>query len=120
MRDLKLGTDGDLDLTGGGASIVEGAPAVVQRLTIRLRLFASEWFLDRRKGVPYYERILVKNPDLGVVAATLQAVVLKTEGIVRLLTYQQRLDTDARALIVSLTAEATDGSEVILNEVALP
>lgn len=44
-------------------------------------MFLGEWFLDTRQGVPYFQTILVKNPNIGIVRSVLRSVLEQTEGI---------------------------------------
>jgi hypothetical protein len=68
MTDLTLDQNtGDVLITNGAASVVEGADATGQRIYVKLRTFRGEHFLDNRAGLPYHDRILVRGanePDL--------------------------------------------------------
>lgn len=57
----------DIGLDGSGniAVLVDPSALLAQRIQCRLQTFKGECFLDRSVGVPYYEEILKKNPDLG-------------------------------------------------------
>ena len=35
-----------------------------QQVMLRLGFFKGEWFLDEETGLPWYEEILVKNPNM--------------------------------------------------------
>jgi hypothetical protein len=61
--------------------ILKGAAAIAQRLRTRLRFFKGEWFLDKRQGMPYYEQVLVKNPDLTLVRSLFRRAILETPGV---------------------------------------
>lgn len=118
MADFKLNAQGDLDLASGGLALTNDAngETVEQRLRVRLRLFAGEWFLDNRLGVPYYSLILVKQPDLGAVESALRSVLLETPGVASLLTYNQRFDAEARALSVEFSVRTDSGDTLDLQE----
>lgn len=117
MLDLKLDASGDLAIEGGDARIVSGVDEIAQSLRIRLRLFKGEWFLNNELGTDYYGRILLKNPDLAVVAAELQAVILGTVGVTRLTEYSQAFNTAARGLAVTFTVETESGDLLTVSEV---
>lgn len=55
--------------------------AAAQRLECKFRQFRGEWFLDTRIGVPYYESIYVKKPNLQLVRRIFRRVIL-TEAVV--------------------------------------
>ena len=61
MTDVKLNAAGDIDLSTGGAELVEGLDARIQAMKIAMQSFQGDWFLDLRDGLPYIGRILVKN-----------------------------------------------------------
>lgn len=56
--------------------LVQGGDRIAQELTVRLRWWLGEWFLDQRQGVPYLQRILRK----GVSAQTVRAIVRRQIG----------------------------------------
>jgi hypothetical protein len=76
-RDLALDSAGDLDLAGGG-HLVEGQAAIAQRLTIRLRTFLGEYFLDTTRGLPW-----LTWSESKMDAATLRQVKLLALSTVR-------------------------------------
>lgn len=110
MADLQLATlDNDLDIDGAAMSIVDGDDALLQHLLIRLRLFKGEWFLDERVGVPYYDSILIKNPDLVAIRSIFRQAILTTPGIASLDALTTSYDSTTRTLTVTFTAVKDDG-----------
>ena len=113
----------DLELTGGGLSIVDGdlvlldgLDAIAQDVSTRLKMFLGEWFLDTRMGVPYFQRILVKNPSMPDVIAILTKVVAATPGVLSItkgLTYA--LNGSDRSLTVAFNANTTSGTLTYTN-----
>ena len=62
MKDLLLTYDGDLHISEyGDISITD---SVRQAVRIRLLWFLQEWRFFPETGVPYFESILVKNPNI--------------------------------------------------------
>ena len=61
MKDLLLTSDGDLAVVSG--NFVDLTDSVAQAITVRLRWFFSEWRFAPQYGVPYFEEILIKNPN---------------------------------------------------------
>jgi hypothetical protein len=110
VADLQLSTvDDDLDLTGEQLSIVDGDDAIIQHLLIRLRFFTGEWFLDTRVGLPYYDSILVKNPDLVFIRSLFRKAIIKTPGIAGIDSLTTAYDGTTRKLTVSFSAVKDDG-----------
>jgi hypothetical protein len=93
---------GDLMLTDGQITLTPDLKtAVAQHIAIRLRMFFGEWFLDARQGVPYFELILVKNPDLGRINSIFRSVIVETPGVAVVDRMTLALDSATRILTVS-------------------
>lgn len=109
-KDLALDSSGDLEVP---PRLVAGAEAVAQRLGIRLRRWAGEWFLDQREGIPYVQSILRKGVDLPLVEALFRRCILETPGVASLASFSSELDRSVRRLSVSFEARLIDGSAVV-------
>ncbi len=116
MADLRLNANLDLDLTDDRLSIVEGADAVAQKVGIRLRFFRGEWLLDTRIGLPYYQEVFVKNPDLTIVNSLFRRAILTTPGITELTSYDLDIDPRTRVARLSFQARADNGETVRFSE----
>lgn len=112
--DIKLDANGDLDASTGTFVIISGADAIRQSLRIRLQFFLGEWFLDQRLGVPYYERILVKNPSTNVVRSILREAILETPGVIETTAFRTDYDNAARRMTVTFSARV-EGSDAPLD-----
>lgn len=116
MTDIKLDLDGgsanlnDVVLEGGDLVLVSGTQAILQNALQRLRTFFGEWFLDNTLGVPYFQEILVKNPDQGQVDALLLNTILGTQGIETVSNYSFEPDFIDRQLTVTFRAITTEGT----------
>jgi hypothetical protein len=110
MADLKLDPlTGDLDLTGDALSIVDGDDALTQHLAIRLRFFLGEWALDTRVGFPYFDQVLVKNPDLVTIRSLYREAILETPGVQSITRFDLSVDAAARRMSLDFTVSKTDG-----------
>ncbi len=106
--DLALKTlDHDLDFSTGDLDLLEGAEAVAQNLRIRLQFFLGEWFLDFRQGMPYFEKILVKNPGTNVVRSIIRKTVTSTPGVLALIALNTTYEGTIRKLTVAFTCRIT-------------
>ena len=81
MTDFKLTQDGDLDVSGSDIQFVEKIHMVRQNLSIRLKFFLGEWFLNITIGVPYFQSILVKNPNEVAIISFFKKTILQTNNI---------------------------------------
>lgn len=100
MSDLKLGADGDLAIKNSDLQLTTSDDAVRQHLQQRLRTFLGEWFLDLDVGVPYFQDILVKNPNINQIDGILKQKILTTPGVVELLSFTMNFDQSARSLSI--------------------
>ena len=117
MTTLKLTTAGDLDLSTGNLQLLDGNEEIAQKLKYRLQFFFGEWFLDQRLGIPYYEDIFIKNPDLVVVQGIFREVIIETPGVVGIVG-ELVLDLVAatRLLTVAFSATLSSGGVINFNE----
>lgn len=115
MSDLAIVTDasdpnfGDLDISNGEIYLVTGKQAILQNIIQRLRTFYGEWFLDNEVGLPYYQEVLVKNPDQSKIDALFINKILGTPGVTQLSTYSFSPNTTTRILSISFKCDTTDG-----------
>lgn len=92
---------------------LRGGEAVAQRVRVRFKFFAGEWFLDRRLGVPYYRDILIKNPDRLVVSAVFRKVLTLTLGVQKVNAFSAVLETLTRTLTADFDASLSDGTKIV-------
>lgn len=120
--DLKLDSSGDLDITNGEMTLVEGAAAVAQDCRSRLLFFLGEWFLDTRLGVNWFGLALIKNPNQMAVHSMIRAVVLGTPGVKEISAFSASLDSANRVLTVDVIGKLEDLTdfEWHFDEVLLP
>lgn len=105
-KDL-LVVDGDLILTADANPA--GTNNIQQNILQRLSFFLGEWFLDNTQGLPYYQQILIKNPDQSKIDAIFVNSILGTPGVTQLLSYTFTPVFASRLLKVSFSALTTAG-----------
>ena len=116
MADLKLDASGDLAVEDDNLVILTDDSAIAQNLSIRLKFFKGEWFLDLRIGVPYYQQILIKNPSLTVVRSIFREVILETAGIASISFFDLSVDSAIRLATLRFTALKDDGGTLDFSE----
>jgi hypothetical protein len=105
-RDLVISETGQVRLT-------DGVPeAAAQRIAISLLMFTGEWFLDLAAGVPYYEEVLIKNPDLDLIRALFRRKVAEDAYVVDVPRCEVTFNNATRALTVEFDARLREGSEL--------
>lgn len=115
MSDLGLvlnqssGNYKDLDIQDGDLVMIDGLTEIQQNVLQRLSVFFGEWFMDTTIGIPYFNEILIKNPDQSKVDALFSNTISKTPGVIGLLSYSFTPDFINRTLNVSFSAQTTQG-----------
>jgi hypothetical protein len=94
--------DGNGDYTVGLPFFVNSPQCVAQAISTRLKLWQGEWFLDSTAGTPWRQSILGRsvNPD-----AFIKQAILGTQGVTAITSYVSALNSAARVLTVSGTAQ---------------
>jgi hypothetical protein len=125
--DLKLDSTGDLDITNNQLTLVTGQAYIAQSWRIRLLTIHQEWFLDERIGIPYFEYILIKNPNESLIRSLFRQATYSVSGIKEILGIEYDLDNANRALSLGITGRFEDlttfkfsFSEMILSVGRLP
>jgi hypothetical protein len=106
--DLKI-QDGHLAIEKGDLVLVDGIDAIRQHLHTRLNIFKGSWFLDQRVGMPYIEKVLVKNPNLAIISDVYRRAILTTPGVMGIDALSINLDRGTRRLSVAFNAKTTSG-----------
>lgn len=117
---MALDSDGDMALSSAGIPFFIGSSdEVIQRLGVRFKFFLGEWYLDQLLGVPYYEHVLIKNPNLILVRSLWRQLILDTPGITGINRLTESYDRVARELRPVFEAVFEDGT-VITDSDVLP
>jgi hypothetical protein len=113
MSDLKLETsgehEGDLAVEMGDLVIVDGIEAIAQDIWICLRFFKGEWDLDQNIGMPYFQKILVKAPNMAVIRQIYQKAILSRPGVQSITELTLTLDSATRTLRIAFRAKTIAG-----------
>lgn len=112
--DIKLTKEWDLPIH---MALIDGADRVAQQIKITLGFWKGEWFLDTRQGVPYIERILVKNPNSSHIRQVLQEQIASVDGVTRASVDSVLVDQQSRTAEVIYSAETDRGK--ITEEVSI-
>ncbi len=99
-----------------------GTPAIKQRLSIKLRMFKGEWFLNRGAGTPYLpnatvtesEALLGEEFDRAKAESTYRALILSTEGVERISSLVASFDPSTRVMDVIAKVVTVFGHEIDL------
>lgn len=90
--------------------VTKQANIVAQRLTIRLRTFLGEWFLNTEYGVPYFERILRKGVNKITVDNILREKILEEQGVLEIESFSSEFNPAARNYSCSFQVKTASGT----------
>lgn len=115
-QDLALDANGDLLVNDAGDFVT--IDSVRQGVQIKLRWVKGEWVFNQDFGVPYFDTILVKAPNLALIEKAFRDQILSVDGIVSVGAVNIKIDAKDRTMKADFTATTTDGeieSEVDLS-----
>lgn len=116
MKDILLTPDGDLVI--GEAGDISITDSVRQAIRVRLRWFLQEWRLGPEIGVPYYDEVLVKNPNSLRIQQLIRDEILTVEEVTDVHDVTFKMDSQARTAVIKYSAsvgEETFREEVLIN-----
>jgi len=92
MKTLALDTEGwDLTVDGSGnIATLERAPpeaGLAQDAASAIRLFAGELWFDTTQGIPYFARVLGRQPPIALLKAYFVKAALTVPGVVSAVCY---------------------------------
>ena len=111
MKDLALDRiTHDLIYGNADLALVDELDQVEQNLKERLLFYKREWFLDGSAGIPLYDDILVKNPNVPNIESILKAEILDTPDVTALLEFKSVYDSTGRHYGVEFTVRTKYGT----------
>lgn len=102
--DIKLTKNGDLDFSTGDIQMTDD---LAQKVTIHLRWFRNEWRLGPKFGLPYFQTVLVKNPDIAAITSAIRSEIMKVDGIAGVSELNVSVDSQNRSMKCGFTAVTT-------------
>ena len=116
MLDILLTPDGDLNITENGDIML--TESVRQAVRIRLLWFFREWRFSPQKGIPYWEEILIKNPNIGRIRRIIRDEVMSVDEVRDVRNLRIDLNAGTRRARISFLAVTTQ--ETYMEEVDIP
>jgi len=100
-------------------SDVSEVEQVAQNITIRLKLIYGEWFLNTQLGVPWFDKVFVKNPDLSAIDIIIKSVIAETPEVTGIIQYSSSINRALRKLVISFQATTIYYENVVLENMEL-
>jgi len=88
---------------------------LAQKLKIRLSFFLGEWYLNVLKGIPYFEEILIKNPDLNYIEDLLKTEIITTPGVDTLESFNLTYENSTRELLIEFSVKTLEGEIIAIT-----
>lgn len=105
---------GDLDISTGGLRVEQGiAQCAAWKLSNLFGFFKGEWFADQRQGVPYFQYVLVSNPNLPLIGNIFRRVCLSVPAVARVTEVTMSFLPRKRHLDVAIAAETDEGVKIV-------
>ena len=111
--DIALKRDGDMYVSPKGDIILNDS--VAQKIRIRLLWFLSEWRWDPEEGIPYFDDVFVKNPDLDAIESVIREKIFEIPEVIEVGDISVTLNSDQRK--VTIRFEAKTDEETLREEV---
>ena len=105
MTHLVFALDDNHDMCRSISSIklLRDSDAILQTVKTRLLLHYEEWFLDLNAGIPYFQLILVNNPNLVEIESIIGREIALTDGVDRVLNIALSFRPEDRSLAVDFS-----------------
>lgn len=111
----KLDTEGDYVFGANQNAYLEGAAAVAQAVSTRLKLLLYEWWEDLEEGLPLWQQI-VASKDRGTAEKLIRERIVKTPQVRGILSLNTEWDSERRKFMITATVDTEFGS-ITLEEV---
>lgn len=108
MFDLKLDKNGDLFLDEVGD--IATTDSIVQAVRIRLLWFFNEWRLGPDLGLPYFEEVLLKNPNETKIKHLIREQVMSVTGVTDVTEITISIDKRTREAVIAVTFTTDEDS----------
>ena len=116
MLDILLTPDGDLNITENGD--IQLTESVRQTVRIRLLWFFREWRFAPQFGIPYFEDVLIKNPNITRIRTHIRREVLSVREVIDI--RDLRLEINAQRRKARISFVVVTNEETYMEEVEIP
>ena len=99
----------DVALNGADFILIDDAERISQQIKISLQFWLGEWFLNTTLGIPYRERICIKNPNLQHIRQIFRNAIQNVNGVTAVNALDLTVDASERVLAVTYTAATKSG-----------
>ena len=115
MLDILLDPNGDLHITENGD--IKLTQSIRQSIRIRLLWFLNEWRFSPNNGIPYFEDMLIKHPNITRIRKAINNEILSISHIKSIQDLQIHFNEQTRGLKINfkvITDKETYNEELII------
>ena len=116
-EEMDILLDGNGDLAFKGTDIIL-ANSVRQKINIRLKWFFQEWRWDDEAGIPYFEYLFIKNPDVAQIKELIEEQIFNVDEVTEVNDVSIEINSLKRLAIIgyeAVTDEETFKEEVMIG-----
>ena len=81
MNSLALNSNHDLYINNGQIARISSSDAIIQLVKTRLLLVREEWFMDLSAGLPWFSKMMGRNPNPYKIRSYVAKEIILTEGV---------------------------------------
>ena len=103
---------GDLDFSKGLRHTPDLKTYVLQKLSENFNFWQGEWFLDLRKGIPYFKFVIGHKFDRFLLQTLFRRTAVRTHGMGSVDALALAFDGPSRTLSVQIRGRTVTGEEI--------
>lgn len=101
-----------LDSNGQIAFYADTVSRIKQAIRCRLQTVQGEWYQNPDIGVPFFDEVAVKNPNLVTLKHLFTSVISGVDGVKTVDSIDLSFSQGTRVLYITFAVTATDGTTV--------
>ncbi len=110
MKTIKLDSDHDILVENYSPVFLTDQDYIAEKLRTKFLLFKGEYYLDILKGVPYYQHILKKNPDVRMINNIFKKQALEITGVTKVIDLNLEFSESLRLLTIEYSLDTVYGT----------
>ena len=100
--DILLDSSGDIVISEKGDIVLRNS--VAQKINIRLRWLAGEWRWDEDEGLPYFENLMIKDPDIDIFESYVREKIFEVDEVIKVGDVKITFDSKTRKAKIAYVA----------------
>ncbi len=110
--DFLQDSSGDLDFSKGLQPTPDLPTYVRQKLSENFNFWQGEWFLDTRKGIPFFKHVIGQHFDRFLLQTLFRRAAVRTHGVGSVEALTLAYDNRLRELAVLARVRTVEGEDV--------